>query len=237
MTEAMCWQLESKVTAEYAYSVRTTFELACYCPYESCLAKVYPKQRINTYFYAPDKHVTGCPNEAPSTESSLNPAPSKPRPVDVQARPIPNILGPGPTIEHKPCTPTKEELLQLAAIVKTRPALHPGTLGTVIEAWVCTTPYERATQPLVVAGRSLTYATAFTFLGSATDDIDTLNILERIVFGAATVVDLEHCCLVESRKKFLHGVKRSSLRVVLKKPNLSSDHLPVDWPRRKPDTR
>lgn len=225
MTEALCWELESKVTAEYAYTARTTYEFTCYCPHEACLARVYPKQRVNTYFYAPDRHVAGCPNEARSTESSLHPSLPKPRPVDVPAKPIPNALGPGPTIKQKSHAPTKVELLQLAAAVRARPALHPGTLEEVIDAWGCMTPDERATQPLAIANRNLTYATAFTFLGNAPDDIDALNVNERIIFGAATVVELEYCYLVDSRKRFQHEAKKFPLRTVLNKRNLAPDYL------------
>ncbi|WP_244102569.1 hypothetical protein [Burkholderia ambifaria] len=225
MTEALCWELESKVTAEYAYAAKTTYEFTCYCPHEACLAKVYPKQRVNTYFYAPDRHVAGCPNEARSTESSLHPSLPKPRPVDVPAKPIPNVLGPGPTIKQKSRVPTKDELLQLAAVVRARPALHPGTLEEVIDAWSRMAPDERAAQPLAVANRNLTYATAFTFLGNAPDDIDALNVHERIIFGAATVVELDYCYLIDSRKRFQHEAKKFPLRTVLNKRNLASDHF------------
>ncbi|CAJ4378992.1 Uncharacterised protein [Burkholderia pseudomallei] len=225
MTKALCWELESKVTAEYAYAVRTTYDFTCYCQHEACLARVYPKQRVNTYFYAPDRHVAGCPNEARSAESSLHPSLPKPRPVDVPAKPIPNALGPGPTIKQKSHAPTKVELLQLAAAVRARPALHPGTLEEVIDAWRCMTPDERATQPLAIANRNLTYATAFTFLGNAPDDIDALNVHERIIFGAATVVELDYCYIIDSRKRFQHEARKFPLRVVLNKRNLAPDYL------------
>ncbi|HDR9163786.1 TPA: hypothetical protein QDB28_004192 [Burkholderia vietnamiensis] len=71
----------------------------------------------------------------------------------------------------------------------------------------------------------MTYVTAFTFLGNAPDDIGSLNVHERIIFGAATVVELDHCYLIDSRKKFQHGVKKFPLRLVLKKRNLAPGHL------------
>lgn len=225
MTEALCWQLDSKVTAEYAYAARTTYEFTCYCPHEACLVRVYPKQRVNTYFYAPDRHAEGCPDEARSTESSLHPSLPKARPADVPAKPIPNVLGPGPTIKQKSHVPTKDELLQLAVAVRARPALHPGTLEEVIDAWRRMTPDERAAQPLAVANSNLTYATAFTFLGNAPDDIDALNVNERIIFGAATVVELEFCYLIDSRKRFQHEAKKFPLRTVLNKRHLTPDYL------------
>lgn len=225
MTEALCWQLESKVTADYAHTGRAAFELNCYCPHEACLTRVYPKKKINTYFYAPDRHVAGCPNEARSTEPSLYPGLPKPRATDVPAKPVPNVLGPGPMIKAKSGAPTKAELLQLAATAQALPALHPGTLEEVIDTWVRMTPNERAVQPLTVATQNLTYATAFTFLGNATEDIDSLNVWERIIFGAATVDELDHCFLIKSRKKFQHQTKRLPLQLISKKRNLVPDYL------------
>jgi hypothetical protein len=227
MTEALCWQFESKVTAEYAYAANTTFELACYCPHEACLVRVHAKKRVNTYFYAPEKHVAGCPNEARTTEPSLYPGAPKPRTADEPAKPTPNLLGPGPTIKRKSVAPTKAELLQLAAAVRTLPARHPGTLEEVIDAWTRMTPSERALQPLTIGDMDLTYETAFAFLGNAADDIDSLNARERIIFGAATVVEKPHCFLIQSRKKFLHGTGTLPLLLVPKKRNLVLDYLPT----------
>lgn len=227
MTEALCWQFETKITAEYAYATNTTFELACYCPHETCLVRVHAKKRVNTYFYAPDKHVAGCPNEARTTESALHPGAPKPRTADEPAKPMPNLLGPGPTIKQKSVAPTTAELLQLAARVRTLPARHPGTLEEVIDAWTSMTPSERALQPLTVGDFDLTYETAFTFLGNAADDIDSLNPLERIIYGAAAVVEKEHCFLIQSRKTFLHGTGKLPLRLVPKKRNLVLNYLPT----------
>ncbi|ORT83477.1 hypothetical protein B7G54_24325 [Burkholderia puraquae] len=71
----------------------------------------------------------------------------------------------------------------------------------------------------------MTYATAFTFLGNAPDDIDALNVNERIIFGAATVVELEFCYLIDSRKRFQHEAKKFPLRTVLNKRHLTPDYL------------
>lgn len=86
-------------------------------------------------------------------------------------------------------------------------------------------PNERAAQPLAVANRNLTYATAFIFLGNAPGDIDALNVNERIVFGSAAVVEREFCYLIDSRKRFLHDAKKFPLRTVLNKRNMAPDYL------------
>ncbi|MET5012123.1 hypothetical protein AAHH80_33165, partial [Burkholderia pseudomallei] len=71
----------------------------------------------------------------------------------------------------------------------------------------------------------MTYATAFTFLGNAPDDIDALNVHERIIFGAATVVEIDYCYIIDSRKRFQHEARKFPLRVVLNKRNLAPDYL------------
>jgi len=126
--EALCWQVESKVNADYAYKAKTAFELTCYCPNEICLVRVHPKKRINTYFYAPERHVAGCPNEARSTEPSMYPGDAHPKPADEPRQPVPNLLGPGPTIRKKAAKPTREELLRLATTARSLPAYYPRTL-------------------------------------------------------------------------------------------------------------
>ncbi|RKP43480.1 hypothetical protein D7S89_25865 [Trinickia fusca] len=71
----------------------------------------------------------------------------------------------------------------------------------------------------------MTYETAFTFLGGATDHIDSLNARDRIIFGAATVVERDYCFLIESRKKFQHGTGKLPLRLVSTKRNVVPAYL------------
>jgi hypothetical protein len=227
MTEALCWEVESKITANYAYRAKTTFDLACYCPNEICLVRVHPKKRVNTYFYAPEKHVAGCPNEARSTEPSPYPGQPKPRAPEEPPEVMPNLLGPGLTVKKKSRAPTSAELLQLAKAVGALPARHPGTLEEVIDAWAHMAPDERASQLLTIANQDLTYETAFTFLGSVADDIESLNPHERIIFGAATVVELNNCFLIESRKRFRHESGKLPLRLVSNKRTPVPDYLPT----------
>jgi hypothetical protein len=227
MTEALCWQVESKVNADYAYKAKAAFDITCYCPNEVCLVKVHPKKRINTYFYAPERHVAGCPNEARSTEPSMYPGGSHPRPADEPRKPVPNLLGPGPTIRKKTAEPTREELLQLAVAIRTLPAYYPGTLEEVIDAWIQLTPGERALHPLTIGNQHLTYETAFTFLGSVSDEIGSLNPRERIIFGASTVREADYSFLIESRKRFLHEAKKLPLLLVSSKKKVLPDYLPT----------
>lgn len=227
MREALCWQMESKVNADFAYKAKTAFELDCYCPNKNCLVKVHSKKRINTYFYAPERHVAGCPNEARSTEASLYPGESHPRPLEETPKPVPNFLGPGPAIRKKTVEPTREELLQLAVTVSTLPAYYPGTLEEVIDAWTQLTPGERSLQPLTIGNQHLTYETAFTFLGTASDEISSLNPLERIIFGASTVREADYSFLIESRKRFLHDAKKLPLLLVSNKKKVLPGYLPT----------
>ncbi|MCP3725908.1 hypothetical protein M3I53_22715 [Paraburkholderia sp. CNPSo 3272] len=227
MTEALCWQVESKVSADHAYQAKAAIDLSCYCPHDACLVKVYPKKLKNTYFYAPERHVAGCPNEARSTEPSIYPGEPRPRPADEPRKPVPNLLGPGPTLRKKTREPTRAELLQLAVMVRTLPAYYPGTLEEVVDAWSQLSPGERALQSLTIGDLHLTYETAFTFLGSASDDIDALNPRERIIFGASTVREADYSFLIESRKRFLHEAKKVPLLLVSSKKTILPDYLPT----------
>ena len=49
MTEALCWELETKITAEYARAARATGDFAFYCPHEICLAQVHARTKRNTF--------------------------------------------------------------------------------------------------------------------------------------------------------------------------------------------
>lgn len=227
MTEALCWEFESKITANYAYAVKANLELVCYCPHEICLVRVHPKRWVNTYFHAPGRHVAGCPNESRATDPSPYPVQQKPRPAQKPVKPIPNLLGPGLLAKRKTDVPTKADLLRLAAAVRALPARHPGTLEEVVDAWMSMLPAERSRQPLAIGELELTYGTAFAFLGSGSDEIDSLGARRRIIFGAATVEEKDHCFLIQSRKRFLLGTSKFPLRLVSKKRHLVPNYFPT----------
>lgn len=219
MTEALCWELEAKITAEYARAAKATGDLfAFYCPHEICLVKVHAQTRRNTYFYARKRHVKGCPNEASSTEPSPHPSTPKPRPPQVRKNPIPNLLGPQPSLVPKPRVPTQTELQQLSRAVRDVPALHPGTLEEVVDAWKQMTPTERSLQALRIGSHGLTYESAFTFVRDMKRpcDIATLKLDARIIFGSASVRTWEHLVLIESSKKFLADTTEVPLRLSVK---------------------
>ena len=218
MTEALCWELETKITAEYARAAKATGDFAFYCPHEICLVKVHAQTRRNTYFYAPKRHVRGCPNEAPSTEPSLHPGVPKPRPAQVRKTPIPNLLGPQPGLKPKSSPPTQAELQQLSRAVREVPALHPGTLEEVVDAWMQSIPEERGLQALTIGNHNLTYDSAFTFVRDLRRpcDITALKPDAQIIFGAATVRTWEHLVLIESSKKFSVDATEVPLRLSVK---------------------
>ncbi|WP_137927034.1 hypothetical protein [Cupriavidus sp. 2SB] len=205
MSDALCWELETQVTAEYADAAKVSEGFAFYCPHEVCLAKVHTATKKNTYFVAPDRHVRGCPNEARSTEASSQLGAPRIRSAQVRDVPVPNLLGQPPKLKPKPRAPTREELKQLASAVRGRPVLHPGTLEEVVDAWIRLAPEERHLRPLTIGTHTLTYATAFTFVRDLPRpcEVATLNLDARIVFGAVKVWPFKHMILIESWKKFL----------------------------------
>jgi hypothetical protein len=73
----------------------------------------------------------------------------------------------------------------------------------------------------------LTYETAFTFLGTASDEISSLNPRERIIFGASIVREADYSFLIESRKRFLHDAKKLPLLLVSNKKKVLPDYLPT----------
>ncbi|WP_228933821.1 hypothetical protein [Paraburkholderia saeva] len=218
MTEALCWELETKITAEYARAAKATGDFAFYCPHEICLAKVHARTKRNTYFCAKKRHISGCPNEGRSTESSLHPGTPKPRPAQIPKTPIPNLLGPQPALKPKSQAPTQAELLQLSRAVREVPALHPGTLAEVVDAWMQMPSKERGMQALTIGNYTQTYESAFTFVRDLRRpyDITTLGLDARVVFGAATVRTWGHLVLIESSKKFSVEATEVPLRLSVK---------------------
>lgn len=216
MTEALCWELERMITAEYAQSVKATENWVFYCPHEICLTSVHARARKNTYFAARPRHVSGCPDEAPSSEPSTIPGDPKRKPVQLKEQPIPNLLGYLPPLRQKSRAPTKEELLQLSRSVQHTPALHPGTLEEVVDAWTWIAPQERDQQALTIGNQELTYKSAFSFLGRASADISSLDHYGQIMYGAATVERWKQWILVKTLKKFSAGEKAVPLRLPVK---------------------
>lgn len=216
MTEALCWELERMITAEYAHAAKAAEDWVFYCPHEICLTSVHTRTRKNTYFAARARHISGCPDEAPSSEPSTISGVPRRRPAQVREKPIPNLLGLLPALKRKSRTPTKEELLALSRTVRHIPALHPGTLEEVVDAWIQLSPKERDQRALTIGNQELTYNSAFKFLAGTSDDITALDSYKQIIFGAAIVERWEHWILVKSRKKFSNGEATVPLRLAVR---------------------
>lgn len=233
MTEALCWELEAKVTAEYAY---TRKNLTYFCPEENCLVEVRPKKLKNTYFYAPNLHEPGCINEAATAQPSPHPGQPNPKPSPAPAPQIPTILGAGP-VPRPRGRPTKADLLKLAQRARILPVSQPGTLEEVVAAWAAMSSNERANHPLSIAGQNYNYVTAFSFLANANPDIIHLDCRGRIVFGAAKVTVGGLYYFVSTRKTFDHQAARLPIRLDVTKnspllanvPGLVGQHVTLFW--------
>lgn len=225
MKEALCWELEAKVTAEYACSDRN---LMYFCPIEGCLEQVHPAQRTNAYFRAPNRHKEGCPNEAPSSEPSSVPGEQKIRPPAEPVIPIPTHLGPGLPLKKKGKNPTADDLRKLARTLSTSQPCHPGNLEEVVGAWARLSATERKENRLNIQGVDMTYHDAFHFLASAADDINQLICQSRIVFGSATIKDPKDFdyYLMDSSKRFEHGTSKLPIRLVVKKSSPFPPNIP-----------
>ncbi|MDE1716204.1 hypothetical protein PWG14_27445 [Chromobacterium amazonense] len=221
MTEALCWELDAKISAIYAHKAQ---HLTFFCPDENCLVEVRPKKLKNVYFYAPTRHEPGCMNEGEKVESSPVPGVSKPKPSPSLVDPVPTLLGPGPFLRQK-STPTKADLLTLARQAKSLPLMHPGTLEEVISAWVAMTSPERSMHPLQIGHQRLTYQTAFSFLANASDDVTQLDYQGKIIFGAASIGDGKQYIFVTSKKTFSHDDQHIPVRLDIKKSATTTNHL------------
>ncbi|WP_322019396.1 hypothetical protein [Paraburkholderia tropica] len=96
------------------------------------------------------------------------------------------------------------------------PALQPGTLEEVVDAWTRIASQERNHRALTVGSRELTYKSAFSFLGRAPEDVYALDFFGQVIFGAATVEEWQHWIVVKTIKPFWAGEKKIPLRVMVK---------------------
>lgn len=122
LTTALCWELQAKVSVEYA---RTRSRLIYYCAEPDCVADLSTAKRDNLYFYAEKRHKAGCKNDTERVEVPVVPVVPvvpgvpgvpgvpKPRPSIVPERPIPTVLGNGPVPERRR-PPSAEERRALA---------------------------------------------------------------------------------------------------------------------------
>jgi len=222
LTTALCWELQAKVSVEYA---RTKKRFMYYCAEPDCVATLSTAQRHNLYFYAEDRHKTGCKNDTERSEEPELPGMSKPRQSVVPERPIPTIFGNGPTPERRR-SPTAEERRALAVKLEAEPVLEPGTLEEVVSAWsALSSDEERHSHPLRIRNLELTYKSAFSFLAYADPDVSRLDCQNKIIFGAAKVSDWQGFIFVNTLKKFVCEDKKISLRLQTNSNNMLPEYL------------
>lgn len=223
MTDAMCWDLSSKVNAEYA---RTYSDFSYFCPHPGCLERVHAKRRKNTYFVAERKHVQGCPNEAKEVESTGSaPKPAKKESV-LPAQAIPTELGPAKLPTEKKGKPTRDELLALADSLNMQPPYCSGTLLEVVTASRGMSVEQRREKQLRIYDNEFTYQSAFFCLGIFGDNpIEDLPCATQIIYGAVRINETENCYFVKSVKAFHADENKLNLILRVQKDNAAAQHI------------
>ncbi|WP_207266707.1 hypothetical protein [Pseudomonas sp. GW101-3H06] len=209
MTTAVCWEVGANVSAEYAKDNSTFYY---FCPEPNCLEKVVPAQRNNKFFRAPNRHVTGCKNEKESIENSNVQGEQKKVAMAVAPTIIPSHLGAVPTTKKK-AMPTRAQMLALAQQVQSSPAIHPGTLQEVVDAWRILSMSERVEHQLHIENSQFNYFDAFVPLGHAGEDINSVSWNSSIVFGAASVDLFNGSFYIKTFRKFYSDANRAQIRV------------------------
>lgn len=216
MTTAVCWEVGANVSAEYAKDNSTSYY---FCPEQNCLEKVVPAQRNNKFFRAPNRHVTGCKNQKESIENSNVQGEQKKVSMAVAPTIIPSHLGAVPTTKKK-SMPTRAQMLALAKQVQSSPAIHPGTLQEVVDAWRILSMNERVEHQLYIENKQLNYFDAFVPLSHAGEDINAVNWNNAIFFGTASVDLFNGSFYIKTFSKFSSGANRAQIRVRIR----SSEH-------------
>lgn len=209
MTTAVCWDMEDNVSAEYAHCNK---ELYYFCPEPNCLEEVKAVKKTNNFFRAPNRHVAGCANEKESTESSPIPGEQRKIAPAVQPTIIPSHLGGVPALRKK-ATPNREEMLKLAEKVKSSPAIHPGTLQDVVDAWKNLRMDDRRNHRLHINNQASNYFDAFVPLSHATANLSSTNWSSTILFGTATVEFFNGSFYIKTFSKLINGNIKAPLRV------------------------
>lgn len=220
MVEALCWETQSKIHVSYAEKDR---RLSCFCPDEHCLVRVYPKTIKNTFFYAEEGHVTGCPNEAESHSDPLQPGEAKPKPSILPPTPIPNCLGMPPRPQRR-MPPSKEQLIALSRTAKASRPLYPATMSKIVDTWFKIPETEREAHSLTINDHQWNYKSAFTYIRYLQNDINILDCENHIIYGDATVSRGKHYYFLSSIKRFLFNGESLPLRfdVPIRNPCLNN---------------
>lgn len=221
MIEAICWDLSSKVTAEYALANK---DFSYFCPHTACLQEVRPKQIKNAYFFAPENHVAGCPNEPEKVEGKgTATTPAKKESV-VPPPAIPTELGPAKSRKEKKRKPTRAELLSLANSLQATPPSCAGTMLEVVNAWLQMSEQQRPTKRLRINETELSYESAFYCLRYFGDSpIEQISCDTRIIHGTALIDVKDNCYWIKSVKGIKAGESKLNLVIRVPKNNSSAD--------------
>lgn len=203
---------------------RTARDFFFFCPDPQCLAEVRPAKKDNVFFKAPDSHVSGCVNEKKKTSASSIPVVPKPRHSPSSPQIIPSHLG-AIVKANKVPKPTLAQMHSLALQVQAAPALHPGTLREVVDAWWSMSKSDRRQHPLHIAARKLTYFDAFSEFGVENKDIASLGCERTITFGKASVTQYKDTFTVTTWRKFNTDGKPAPIKVRVKPGDPDFAHL------------
>lgn len=209
MTTAVCWEVGANVSAEYA---KDNSSFYYFCPEPSCLEKVVPAQRNNKFFRAPNKHFPLCKNAKVSTESFSMQGEQKKVAMAVVPAIIPSHLGAVPVTKKK-AMPTRAQMLALAQQVQSSPAIHPGTLQEVVDAWRGLSEEKRKAHQLYIENQLTNYFESFISLSHARDDINSVNWNRAILFGDASVEWFNGSFYIKTFSKLTSGTDRARVRV------------------------
>lgn len=213
MTVSACWEVGAKVSIEYAINKPSHYY---FCPEINCLEKVVPVQgKVNIYFRAPSRHASGCKHEKDVNEDSQV---SGTRKIISPATPItiiPNHLGEIPVIRNN-SIPLKSQLRALAQTMQDAPAIQPGTLQDVVEAWVNMTLNDRHNYKIEIANQKLSYFSAFTLLGNTVTDIMTTKWNITITSGKAFVEFFNGSFYIKTFSRFSTGGTTAPIRIRVK---------------------
>lgn len=202
MTEALCWDTDSKTTAAFANANK---DFSYFCPHVGCLEEVVsPNPIVNFHFRANGGHAPECPNQPETKSTKSAPVPKKRKSI-VPAPPIPTELGPGTRPPRKKCRPTKADLLALASTAISKPTVCAGTLEEVVDAVNSLSALDQPKHPLRIKANSYDYQQGFFFLRTAGSvPVTDVPFGGKVVYGAATISynKAKKCFWVHSVKKF-----------------------------------
>lgn len=221
MIVAVCWEIGASVSVEYA---RNNAALFYFCPEPNCLEPVIPVQgKVNIFFRAPGRHVSGCVHEKETTQASAFSGKRSVFPVATPPDIVPSHLGMVPVVSRR-AMPTRAQMLALVHQVRISPVIHPGTLQEVVNVWRAMSVSERHQYQLTIANQKTSYFNAFTLLSQAGGNLSAVNN-SSIASGPASVEAYEGIFFIKTFHKFTDGVNRARIRVTVRSKDACFAHL------------